>query len=272
MPATYAVAPLSSEFKLPEFDPDRKVILIVEDNPESALMYCRYLSAAQFQPHAVSTVAEAERFIGEIRPSAVILDLMLASDTTWELLKKIKSHKEPVPVLVLSAIDDPNRVFEAGADCYLVKPFAPDQMVTEIRRLTTVERRLRILLIDDSEVARYLLRSEIPEASYEVFEARDGVEGLRMAQELKPEMIFLDFYMPDLNGAEVLRHLKNTESLSNIRVVLHSTKTLSDKETAYFNENSVSIFSKQSMTLPDSGSSIRKLVKQLTQKPSAEDQ
>ncbi len=272
MPANYAVASLSREIRLPEFDPDRKVVLIVEDNSESALMYCRYLSTAQFQPHAVSTVAEAQKFMDEIRPSAVILDLMLANDTTWELLKKVKARKEPIPVLVLSAIDDPSRVFEAGADCYLVKPFAPDQMIAEIRRLTTMERRLRILLIDDSEVSRYLLRSEIPEAIYEVFEARHGVEGLRMAQELKPDMIFLDFYMPDLNGAEVLRHLKNTESLSNTRVVLHSTKTLSDKEIRYFRDNSVFIFSKQAMALPDSGSSIRKLVERLTQRPSAEDQ
>lgn len=270
VPATYAAVSLSSAVKLAELDTDRKVILIVEDNQESARMYCRYLSTAHFQPHAVSTVAEAERFLDQIRPSAVILDLLLANDTTWELLKKVKARKDPIPVLVLSAIDDPSRVFEAGADCYLVKPFAPDQMIAEIRRLTTVERRSRILLIDDSEVARYLLRSEIPEAIYEVCEARDGVEGLRMAQELKPDVIFLDFYMPDLNGAEVLRHLKNTEGLSNTQVVLHSTKTLSDKETAYFHQNSVTIFPKQRMTLPDSGSAIRKLVEQLTQKPSAE--
>lgn len=271
MPAIYPVAPFAGEVKLPEFETDRKVILIVEDNAESARMYSRYLSAAQFQPHTVSTVAAAERFIGEIQPSAIILDLMLDNDTTWELLKKVKAHKDRIPVLVISALDDPSRVFEAGADSYLVKPFAPDQMVAEILRLTVAEGRPRVLLIDDSEVARYLLRSEIPEAIYEVFEARDGVEGLRMAQDLKPDMIFLDFYMPDLNGAEVLRQLKNTEGLRDIRIVLHSTKILSDSETAYFNENSVSTFPKQAMALPDSGAAIRKLVEELTQKPCTED-
>lgn len=263
IPASYPGAPAVEELVLPELEQDRKLILIVEDNPETAFVYSRYLVNAGFQAHTVSNVEDARALIAQLRPAALILDVLLRAETTWDFLRDLKSEPNGIPVLVMSVTDDQQRVYGYGADAYLQKPFIPEQMIAQIRKLTSATERLRILMIDDNEVARYLLRGHIPESRYEVFEARDGREGLRLANEIKPDMIFLDFYMPDLNGTEVFRNIRNTAELSGIPVVLHSTKILSHDEVEFFHENAVAVFPKQALTLPDSASRVLELIETL---------
>jgi CheY-like chemotaxis protein len=170
----------------------------------------------------------------------------------------------------MSVVNDEHRVYGLGADSFLTKPFVPEQMIGEIVRLTSISGRLRILLIDDNEVSRYLLRENIAEAQYEMFEARNGREGLRLANEIKPSLIFLDYYMPDLNGAQVLRDLRSTPELAHVPVVVHSTKTFDEAEMRFFRDNSVAVFPKQVLTLPDSAIRLRELMHALTVHAEAE--
>lgn len=84
-----------------------------------------------------------------------------------------------------------------------------------------------ILIIDDSDVDRYLLREKL-ELSAQVMEAADGTEGLRLAQEMVPDAIFLDLEMPNLNGAQVLQQLRAAPQTSAIPIVIHSSHTLDE--------------------------------------------
>lgn len=247
---------------LPEIHPGQKFVLIVEDNSETAFIYSRYLSNAGFQAHAVSSVEQAKGILGRLRPSAVILDILLHSEPSWDFLRQLKADPtyQNVPVLVMSVVDDEHKVYGLGADAFLTKPFASDRMIAEIIRLTSETTRQKVLMIDDSEVSRYLLRGLLPDFQYEVFEAREGREGIRMGQELHPDIIFLDFYLPDLNGFEILKDLKDSETTAGIPIVLHSTKTLEDSELRLCRENSVAIFPKQSLTLPDAAIRLRELI------------
>jgi CheY-like chemotaxis protein len=164
----------------------------------------------------------------------------------------------------MSVSDDERKIYGLGADAFLVKPFQPDEMIATIRKITAMQTRPRILMIDDNEVSRYLLRGQISDSLYEIFEARDGREGLRMAHELRPAIIFLDFYMPDLNGVDVLKDLRNSTDLRQVPVVLHSTKVLDGAELEFFKENTIAIFPKQYLTLPDAGLRVRELMDTLS--------
>lgn len=260
VPMSYAGTMAPAGPVIPEFDATRKLILILEDNRETAFIYQRYLGAAGFETHVITSIEEARQFIEHVRPAAIILDLLLAGETSWDFLRELKAVDSPIPVLVMSVTDDERKIYGLGADDYLRKPVLPEAMVNSIIKLTSDEQRPRLLMIDDNEVARYLLRGHIPEAQYEVHEARGGREGLRVARELKPDIIFLDFYMPDLNGLEVLKDLRNSDELKNIPVVLHSTRTLDEAELEYFKANTVAILPKQSLTLPDSAVRVRELL------------
>jgi signal transduction histidine kinase/CheY-like chemotaxis protein len=270
IPIVFPGAARTEDIALPEVDPERKLILIVEDNPETAFVYSRYLTNAGFQTHTVSALEDARTVLGKVKPAAMILDVLLRSDTSWNFLREIKADPRSIPVLVMSVVNDEHRVYGLGADSFLTKPFVPEQMIGEIVRLTSISGRLRILLIDDNEVSRYLLRENIAEAQYEMFEARNGREGLRLANEIKPSLIFLDYYMPDLNGAQVLRDLRSTPELAHVPVVVHSTKTFDEAEMRFFRDNSVAVFPKQVLTLPDSAIRLRELMHALTVHAEAE--
>jgi signal transduction histidine kinase/DNA-binding response OmpR family regulator len=260
IPPQYPGIARSPEPALPELDANKKLILIVEDNSETAFVYSRYLSVAGFQTHTVSSLESARSVLRRIRPAAMILDVLLQSEMSWNFLREMKSDADPVPVLVMSVVDDEHKVYGLGADAFLTKPYVPERMIAEIRRMTSTSARTRILLIDDNEVSRYLLREIIPESQYEVLEARSGREGIRMTHEIHPALIFLDFYMPDLNGADVLKDLRSSKQLAHTQIVLHSTKSLDEADLQFFRRNNVAIFPKQMLALPDAASRLRELL------------
>ncbi len=82
------------------------------------------------------------------------------------------------------------------------------------------DREKLILVIDDDASARELLNMVLTKEGYQVACAADGVEGLRLAKDMRPVLITLDLLMPDPDGWSVLATLKATPELSEIPVVL----------------------------------------------------
>lgn len=68
-----------------------------------------------------------------------------------------------------------------------------------------------ILVIDDDDTIRNGIASHLAEAGYTVKTAPNGTEGLAMALELHPALIFLDYQMPDIDGLSVLKQLREDE-------------------------------------------------------------
>ena len=87
--------------------------------------------------------------------------------------------------------------------------------------------KITLLLVDDHPLVREGLRSYlVQEKAFEVVgEAVDGLEALRLAEELLPEIILLDINMPGMNGLETARLLKKTAPKSKILILtMHDTK------------------------------------------------
>jgi signal transduction histidine kinase/CheY-like chemotaxis protein len=82
----------------------------------------------------------------------------------------------------------------------------------------------RVLIIDDNEIERYALRQFLATSRYEVIEASGGYDGLRLARQAQPDVIFLDLMMPDIHGYEVLKMLKAIEDTRRIPVVLFTSQ------------------------------------------------
>ena len=103
----------------------------------------------------------------------------------------------------------------------------------------------RILLIDDEETCRYVLKALISR-NYQAhfFEANGGHEGLHVAAEAKPDVIFLDLVMPDMTGLETLRNLRSDASLESIPVFINTTKKMSEDERDQLMQLSQGIFLK----------------------------
>jgi adenylate cyclase len=78
----------------------------------------------------------------------------------------------------------------------------------------------RVLVIDDEETVRDLMRRFLGREGFQVVTARDGAEGLALARDLRPMLITLDVLMPGLDGWSVLENLKADPELADIPVVM----------------------------------------------------
>jgi DNA-binding response OmpR family regulator len=83
----------------------------------------------------------------------------------------------------------------------------------------------RVLVVDDEDDIRELCRVNLEFEGYEVIDASDGPAALEMASRDHPDLIFLDLMMPNMDGWEVLRQLKEDEATADIPVILLTAKT-----------------------------------------------
>jgi signal transduction histidine kinase/CheY-like chemotaxis protein len=101
-----------------------------------------------------------------------------------------------------------------------------------------------VLVIDDDEIARYLLRTLLEGTRLPVVEAAGGHEGLRRARDDRPCAIFLDLAMPDLSGFEVLDRLKAEPQTRDIPVVVYTSRALTGADRRALEGRTVAVLSK----------------------------
>ena len=77
----------------------------------------------------------------------------------------------------------------------------------------------KILVIEDNEQNRILMRQILVRKGYDLLEAKDGLRGLEMARAHMPALILLDIQMPVMNGFMVIRELRNDAELRKIKVI-----------------------------------------------------
>jgi DNA-binding response OmpR family regulator len=102
----------------------------------------------------------------------------------------------------------------------------------------------RVLVIDDEDDIRELCRVNLEFEGFQVFDAANGPLGLEAAVRHRPDVIFLDLMMPDMDGWEVLQRLKQDDSTAQIPVVLLTARTGEDDQMRGWQEGILEYVSK----------------------------
>ncbi|MCD7761163.1 MAG: response regulator transcription factor [Clostridiales bacterium] len=111
-------------------------ILVVEDEPKLNELIVKRLRMEHYSVDACLNGREAMDYLACAEYDAVVLDIMLPGANGFEVLKSIRAKQDRTPVLFLTAldtIDDRVAGLDAGADDYLVKPFAFDELLARLR-------------------------------------------------------------------------------------------------------------------------------------------
>jgi signal transduction histidine kinase len=117
-----------------------------------------------------------------------------------------------------------------------------------------------VLLIDDDETFRYVLRQIVGnESRYEFMEAEGGEEGLRLARDKKPDVIILDLQMPTVDGFTVLQRLAADTRTSSIPVVVSTSLTIDSTLRSRLPEN-IRLISKNAISRESVSSFLRDAV------------
>lgn len=229
-----------------DLDSSRIPVLVIEDQVSDLFLYERFFKDSDYQLFTATSVSEARKVLGRMRPRAILLDILLQNDTCWGFLPELKANPQTcdIPVLVVSTLDDSNKGLGLGADAYAVKPIERTWLLERLHALTAAHERPTILLVEDEDSYRYVLKRYLATTHYAIAEAKKGMDGLQLARQLRPQFIILDLGLPDLSGYELLARLKSDELTRAIPIVIVTSKRLDASDYDRLGNLPLAIFSK----------------------------
>jgi signal transduction histidine kinase/CheY-like chemotaxis protein len=232
-------------------DPSRAPVLVIEDDRQTMFLYERYLSSSGFQVIPARTVDDARAALMRVRPAAIVLDVMLEGESTWQFLRDLKEDPttREIPLMVVTVMDRAQKKARAlGADEFWLKPIDGERLIKKLSELARRGAPPTVLVIDDDEAARYLVRRLLSGTGYQVIETADGSEGVRIARERLPHVILLDFVLGGSTAFDVLDDLRADPRTRKIPVIIQTSKQLDEIERKRLAEETSSILAKDSLS------------------------
>ncbi|AXA92208.1 ATP-binding protein [Massilia sp. YMA4] len=115
-------------------------VLVVEDDRSTMLLYRSFFRNTPYRAVCARSMWEAEQAWGAQEPAAVILDLYLHGEDSWRWLAQTKNdeRRKHVPVIIASEVADRQKAFSLGADAYLAKPVAREDLLAQLNALCHV--------------------------------------------------------------------------------------------------------------------------------------
>lgn len=219
-----------------------KRILIIDDEPDSLVIMRDVLEEYACRVATATTGRRGLEMIREMKPDLVLLDLRLPDTDGEKLLPEIKSKYPALKVIIGTAYGDQKireELLKNGADGFFDKPIDVSSFEKKARSLIGTLSEIRMLIIDDEpefcQTFKDILENDA-ESKWVVYTAASGEEGVRLAEELMPDVISLDICLnvkgdsrPLSSGLEVYRELKRKGFRIPI-VVLASYLDSSDAE------------------------------------------
>ena len=240
---------------------DRRIVLVVEDNDVAALQIRSTLEDHGYVVMVARSGTEAMECIERSLPDALILDLMMPGMDGFQVLDTIRATAwtAALPVLVLTAKEltqaERDRLCAGKAEQLLQKGSVDrDQLVENVRRLfepvaapmqvaaeepaasqpaadatsasPRVPRTKTVLIVEDHADNLFTIAAILSELGCEYLEARDGLEGVRMARLHRPGLILMDIQLPVLSGVDAASALKADASTADIPIVALTAKTM----------------------------------------------
>lgn len=132
-----------------------------------------------------------------------------ATELSSSLLPSRELVPDPDPLLARRASSKPGRLSARPRD-----PYALDE--------PGGTQHTKILVVDDEDDIRRMLRRVLQERGYQVFEAGTGTDALRLVREHSPDLILLDAMLPDIHGFDVCRRIKTSKAFGHVPIIMLS--------------------------------------------------
>jgi CheY-like chemotaxis protein len=228
------------------------------------LVYQRLLRGTVFQIAPARNLAEARHLLRTLRPRAIILDVILDGEDTWDFLAQVKTDEATrgLPVLVVTQMDDSRRALALGADAYARKPIERQWLLGQLRALGEPAGMRRALIIDDDEVVRYLMKGLFRDTPFVVSEACDGPTGLEVARTQRPSVIVCDLRLPGMSGLEVVDALEADPATRDIPIIINTARVLTSEERGDLQRRGLTVMSKESLAHHDAATALRRALAQ----------
>ena len=217
-------------------------VLVIDDDPAARDLMRRFLTREGFRPETASNGEEGLRLARELKPAAITLDVMMPGMDGWTVLQRLKADPDTqnIPVVMLTMVDDKNIGFALGAADYMTKPIDRARLSAILSRHRCADREeggCRVLLVEDDDATRDMMRSLLEREEWRVEEAVNGRIALECLQTLTPDLILLDLMMPEMDGFEFARRLRDKPEWRRIPVVVLTARDITAEDRRRLNRD-----------------------------------
>jgi PAS domain S-box-containing protein len=242
----------------------KPLILIVDDEAAARELLTSYLETAGYATALASSSAEVIEKARQLHPSAITLDITMPHASGFEALFQLKTTPETanIPVIVVSVVDQKQMGFTLGAAEYLVKPVQKSALLEAVGKHVRPQagRPNNILVVDDDPKALDLVSDILRSGGYTPRVVSSGKEALRLLAELPVDAVLLDLVMPEMDGFQVLRKMKEHPAWGDIPVFVVTAKDLTDSEIEFLKCEARALFRKDGSWTVDLLTEVRKAI------------
>lgn len=224
-----AVMPAKAEPGVPE---SSALVLVIDDEADSRELIGHFLTREGFTVRTASSGEEGLKLARQLKPAVITLDIIMPHMDGWAVLDAIKADPEiaDIPVVVVSVTDNQKLGFAVGAMAYVTKPIDWDHLCDLLAKYTHGNRDIDILLVEDDENTRQIMRRTLVKEGWRLLEAENGRVAINLMENETPGLIILDLMMPEMDGFEFLSELRKKEEWQKIPVIVVTAKDLSSNE------------------------------------------
>ena len=227
----------------------QRTVLCVDDDEGVIMLFRRYLGKQGYRVIGLTNGNLTLEKARQLHPFAITLDIMMPDRDGWQVIQDLKNDPETrhIPVIICTIVGEEGvqKGLSMGASDYLLKPILEDDLLGSLNRLERGTGPHRILIVDDQEEDRNLLRRIIEsQPEYEVVEATGGQEAINLVHQIKPAIIILDLMMPEVDGFAVLEAVKSNRETRSIPIIVVTAKELTIEERERLNQGVASLLEK----------------------------
>jgi adenylate cyclase len=162
----------------------------------------------------------------------ITLDVLMPGRDGWSVIQELKSDPllAPIPVIMVTIVDEKKKGYALGAFDYLNKPIDRERLRGILRTVVHPAQGGRALIIEDEADTREWLRRVLTAEGWSVIEAGNGRAGLSALKDVTPDLILLDLLMPEIDGFEFLDELRHDPRMTNVPVVVVTAADLTEED------------------------------------------
>jgi CheY-like chemotaxis protein len=234
-------------------------ILVIDDDPVALELTTRSLTRQGYQVVTARGGEEGLRLAREVRPMAILLDVVMPDKDGWAVLAALKNDPEltHIPVFMVTMMDERNKGFALGVTDYLLKPFNKTYLANLLTKIRGKKEPGQVLIVDDDSANRDILQRMLLREGWKAVTAENGLIALELATRTPPDLILLDLMMPVMDGFTFAAELRKNPSLQAIPIVVLTAKELTLEDQARLNGSVRRVLQKGSCTPNDLRAEIR---------------
>lgn len=227
---------------------DSGTILVIDDDPAVHDLMQRFLGREGYHVIAALGGQEGVKLAKQQTPDVILLDIRMPHMSGWEVLSLLKSEPElmRIPVVIVTIEEDQALGSALGAVDYLLKPVDYDRLITLLEPYCATAASTSVLVVEDNTENRDVIRRQLTKAGWQVLAAENGRKALELMQRETPGVILSDLMMPEMDGFEFIRELRQHSEWRSLPVIVLTAKDLTAEERQWLSEQTQRVYSKGS--------------------------